>query len=156
MSVAGRVTVERMAPVHVGDVVSIEREVFPSPWSRASFERESLDEDAASWVALVDGRVVGYLVSWVVCDELHIGNIAVTPEERGHGVGRMLLAHALEQAARRGVVLATLEARESNIRAIRLYEHFAFRPVAIRKRYYADSGEDAIVMIADIGEGAGQ
>jgi ribosomal-protein-alanine N-acetyltransferase len=140
-----------MAPEHVDAVWAIERSVFPSPWSRASFERESVEEGAASWVALLEGRVIGYLVSWVVYDELHIGNIAVTPESRGRGVGRMLLAKALEDAAARGAVLATLEARESNARAIGLYESFGFRPVAIRKRYYADSGEDAIVMIAELG-----
>ncbi len=152
MSAAVPIVVAPMAREHVGGVVSIERAVFPSPWSRASFERECLNEGAASWVALAGDRVVGYVVSWVVCDELHIGNIAVAPAEQGRGVGKALLDHALREAGRRGATLATLEARESNVRAIRLYEHFAFRPVAIRKRYYADSGEDAIVMIADIGE----
>jgi ribosomal-protein-alanine N-acetyltransferase len=152
MSADGPIVIARMALEHVDGVVSIERAAFSSPWSRASFERECLDEGATSWVALKGGRVVGYLVSWVVCDELHIGNIAVAPSEQGRGVGRMLLDQALADAARRGATLATLEARESNLRAIRLYEHFAFRPVAIRKRYYADTGEDAIVMIADIGD----
>ncbi len=153
MNAGGPVAIEPMSLEHVDEVSSIERAVFPSPWSRASFERECLGEGAASWVALLDVRVVGYLVSWIVYDELHIGNIAVAPDAQGRGIGRRLLGRALEEAAGRGVTLATLEARESNLRAIRLYEHFAFRPVAIRKRYYADSGEDAIVMIADLGEG---
>lgn len=152
MEPASLLDVRPMALEHVDEVWSIERSTFPSPWSRDSFERECVEECAASWVALEDGRVIGYLVSWVVCDELHVGNIAVAREAQGRGVGRLLLARALEAAVKRGAALATLEARESNARAIGLYERFGFRPVAIRKRYYADSGEDAIVMIADLCE----
>jgi len=143
-----------LRPMETGDVdqvLEIESRVFSSPWSRASFERECVEEASSSWVLVVDGAVVGYAVSWIVCDEVHIGNIAVVPDMQGRGLGRLLMARLLEAGAERGAVMATLEARESNTRALGLYESFAFRPVAIRKRYYADSGEDAIVMIADIG-----
>jgi ribosomal-protein-alanine N-acetyltransferase len=142
--------VRPMALRDVDQVLAIEQAVFPSPWSRASFERECREECSSSWVVVVGESVAGYAVSWIVCDEVHIGNIAVDPRLQGRGIGRLLLARILDDATDRGSVLATLEARESNHRALRLYERFAFRPVAIRKRYYADSGEDAIVMIADL------
>jgi [ribosomal protein S18]-alanine N-acetyltransferase len=148
----GRGELRPMERRDVDQVVAIERRVFATPWSRASFERECVDGASSSWVAVVDGAVAGYAISWIVCDEVHIGNIAVVPELQGEGLGRMLLARMLDAGAERGATLATLEARESNTRALRLYAGFSFRPVAIRKRYYADSGEDAVVMIADLGE----
>jgi ribosomal-protein-alanine N-acetyltransferase len=139
-----------MTPSDLDAVTAIEERTFSTPWSRTSFERDCMGEGTSSWVALRDGALEGYIVSWIVCDEIHIGNIAVDEGARRRGTGRHLLARALEHAAGLGVTLATLEARESNAPAIGLYESFSFRPVAIRKRYYSDTGEDAIVMIADV------
>jgi len=147
---SGGVGIRPMSLRDVDAVHAIEREVFSSPWSRASFERECREKISSSWVAVLDGAVAGYAVSWVVCDEVHIGNIAVRPRLQRRGIGTRLLARVLEEGVSRGARLATLEARESNVRALGLYERFSFRPVAIRKRYYSDSGEDAIVMIADL------
>lgn len=156
MSGGASIEIRPMSLVDVDGVVAIERDSFPSPWSRESFERECGVPGGASWVALEDGSVVGYIISWVICDEIHVGNVAVARRARGRGIGRLLLSRALEDASRRGVALATLEARESNATAMRLYERFSFRPVAIRKRYYADTGEDAIVMIADLAHGVSE
>jgi ribosomal-protein-alanine N-acetyltransferase len=142
--------VRRMLLSDLDGVTAIEQECFTTPWSKAMFEGDCVGDGTSSWVAVRNGRVEGYIVSWIVCDEIHIGNIAVTPGGRRRGTARRLLGRALEDAREAGVTLATLEARESNTPAIRLYESFMFRPVAIRKRYYADSGEDAIVMIADL------
>jgi len=152
----GGVEIRRMSTGDVDSVHAIEREVFSSPWSRASFERECGEQISSSWVAVLDGSVAGYAVSWIVCDEVHIGNIAVRPGLQRRGIGTRLLARMLEEGVSRGARLATLEARESNVKALGLYERFSFRPVAIRKRYYADSGEDAIVMIADLPCGGGR
>ena len=91
------------------------------------------------------------LNAWFVGDELHIGNIAVTKARQGLGMGKQMLEHLLGEASRREVGHATLEVRVSNARAIRLYRRYGFRPIALRKRYYSDNGEDAMVMFAEIG-----
>jgi ribosomal-protein-alanine N-acetyltransferase len=149
------VEIRRMSPPDLDAVTAIEERTFSTPWSRTSFERDCMGEGTSSWVAVLGGALIGYIVSWLVYDEIHIGNIAVDEGARRRGVGRLLLSRALEHAAEAGIVLATLEARESNAPAIGLYESFSFRPVAIRKRYYSDTGEDAIVMIADLQGGRG-
>ena len=129
---------------------------LPAPWSRESFEDEITGSATArSWVVEEDGEIVAYLVSWLVTDELHIGNIAVKPELRGRGIGATLLRYSLDDAAGHGVALATLEVRMSNESAIALYRRFGFLDVAIRKGYYSDDGEDALVMLKDIAAGAG-
>jgi ribosomal-protein-alanine N-acetyltransferase len=140
-----------MAQGDLDRILVIEQAVFRSPWSRASFEIEvSGDPASLSWVAELGGALVGYLISWHVADELHIGNIAVAPVAQGRGVATELLRSALSVAAARGIAYATLEVRVSNQRAIRIYERFGFGPVAIRKRYYTDDGEDALVMAKDL------
>jgi [ribosomal protein S18]-alanine N-acetyltransferase len=150
------VTVRPMAPADLDGVCEIERAVFALPWSRKSFEDEvSGDPCSVPWVAEEDGRVVGYLVAWHVADELHIGNLAVAPAKQGGGIGASLLSGALAAAAERGIEYAALEVRVSNERAIRLYERFGFSGIAIRKAYYEDNGENALIMLRVIGGGAG-
>ncbi len=144
-----------MATADLDGVLAIEHAVFPAPWPRASFEGELAGSSSAPCVAERGGVVVGYLISWRVGDELHIGNIAVAPAAQREGIGRELLRFCLAAAASRGIAYATLEVRESNDQAIRLYETFGFRPVALRRRYYSDTGEDALVMMkcCESGEG---
>jgi ribosomal-protein-alanine N-acetyltransferase len=146
---SGDLRIRRMAARDLDRVLAIEHAVFPAPWSRASFEGELRGRNSVPWVAERDGEVVGYLISWRVADELHIGNIAVAPAVQRRGVGRRLLAHSLDDARAGGAAFATLEVRVSNDRAIALYESFGFRPVAMRRRYYSDTGEDALVMMAN-------
>jgi ribosomal-protein-alanine N-acetyltransferase len=132
-------------------VCEIEEEVFPCPWSREAFETElAPDRCAFPWVAEKDGRVIAYMISWLVEDELHIGNIAVAPSEQGEGVGESLFVYCLGRAKERGVSRATLEVRVSNTRAIALYERHGFVPVAMRRGYYSNDGEDAVVMLKAI------
>lgn len=118
------------------------------PWPRDSFESELDGEGTGfSWVVEADGRPEGYIISWLVEDELHIGNIAVAPGLQGAGLGQAVLARCLSEAVALGVTRASLEVRVSNERAIALYGKNGFIPVAMRKRYYSDSGEDAVVML---------
>lgn len=145
-----------MARTDLDRVCEIEQAVFVLPWSRKSFENEvSGDPCSLSWVAEEDGRVVGYLVAWHVADELHIGNLAVVPPRQGAGIASRLLSCALAGAAERRIEYVALEVRVSNERAIRFYERFGFRGIAIRKAYYEDSGENALVMLRVIGGGDG-
>jgi len=141
--------IEPMALVHLDQVVALERVAFTDPWSAVSFlnEIESRDTSftrvALSWS---EEAVVGYFVAWFVEDEVHLGNLAVSPEHRGQGIGQRLLDVLLDAARERRARQVTLEVRESNWVAQRLYLKNGFRPVSIRKRYYPDNREDAIVM----------
>jgi [ribosomal protein S18]-alanine N-acetyltransferase len=129
-------------------VVAIERLSFPAPWPRQAFA----DEQARSWARLEvlrqrpSGRVVAFCNYWLVADELHLHNIAVHPEERRRGHAARLLRHILDQAARSKARVISLEVRASNLAAAGLYRKFGFREVGIRPKYYADSGEDALLM----------
>lgn len=136
---------------HLDEVVRIES-TFKAPWTREMFLQElrQRDELAYSLVALVGGRVVGYALNWFVADEVHIVNLAVHPHWRRRGIARHLLREVFDCARRRGMAIATLEVRFHNQAAIALYRSIGFREVALRKKYYADNGEDALVMLADL------
>jgi len=97
-------------------------------------------------VAEISGRLAGYLMAWKVVDQLHILNIATDPDFRRRGVGTALLFAAMEKAATWRMVEITLEVRESNREARTFYTGHGFTARGLRKGYYADNGEDAIVM----------
>ncbi len=144
------IEITRMEAHHIDKVVAIEKELFSMPWSRASFLYEVSDRQRSyAIVAILDGKVIGYAVGWFVSEELHVGNIAVTRSEQGKGYGKALLENLLAEADRRGVRIVTLEVRISNARAINLYRRYGFKGVAIRKNYYVDNAEDALVMILE-------
>ena len=126
--------------------MEIERLCFPTPWSRAAFLQE-INYNKSVFKTLRRGsRLIGYGGFWHVLDEIHISNIAIHPDYRRRGYGRILLIHLLEEAASKGVSKASLEVRRSNIAAQKLYESFGFKVVTIRKNYYAIENEDALVM----------
>jgi len=128
-------------------VLEIERRSFPTPWSEKAFRGElTVNAYAYYIVAETDGRVVGYAGMWVIMDEAHVTNIAVHPDYRRSGVGRRLLEALIERAADRGCDRMTLEVRKSNHAAQQLYLSFDFVPRGIRRGYYTDTNEDAIVM----------
>ena len=130
----------------------IERHSFARPWPRSAFEAE-LARDIARLDVARTTRLVGFCNYWLVVDrrsgggEVHILAIATHPDHRRAGVGAALLGHALDQAHALGVKLATLEVRRGNAPAIAMYERAGFHTVHVRKRYYQDNGEDALVML---------
>jgi ribosomal-protein-alanine N-acetyltransferase len=139
-----------MLEADLEQVVEIEKASMPSPWSKELFEEE-LHRDAAQYfVAEVDGKVAGYMGYWEAPEEAHIINLAIGPEFRQKGLGLQMMDHCLEFARKRGAKLATLEVRQSNEAAQGLYEKAGFRTVAIRKKYYSDNQEDAVVMIKEM------
>lgn len=145
---------ERMRAEDVPEIAEIEREVFGDPWSPDSFLAEVERNPEIGWPVVVrdeSGPVLAYAVVWFIVDEIHIGNIAVRAKGQGRGVGRALLAAVLEEGARRGMTYATLEVRPSNARALALYESFGFRRVALRKQYYRNNREDALVLALNLG-----
>lgn len=132
-------------------VLAIERASFPTPWSRGAFVYELKENQAARcWVGRVARELVGYLCVWEVKPELHITNLAVHPGWRRQGVARTLLGAILEDARRRGFTLAVLEVRPTNEEALGLYARLGFRVIGRRKGYYYDTGEDALIMEADL------
>ncbi|MBI3182007.1 MAG: ribosomal protein S18-alanine N-acetyltransferase [Myxococcales bacterium] len=144
-----------MEPVDLPAVDALERAAFRNPWSLELMRRELTHEWSTIYLAeeadAAGGkRLLGFMVFWLVHDEVHVLNVAVAPAQRRRGVGRALLQAALERGRRHRCVLATLEARRSNAAALGLYKSFGFREVGVRPNYYADDGEDAIVMVADL------
>jgi ribosomal-protein-alanine N-acetyltransferase len=144
-----------MALPDLDHVLAIERQVFSEPWVRAHFEYEIVQSTVSYIrVARASGELVGYLVAWIVWDELHLGNVAVAPSWQHRGVATALLEEMLSDSTARGCRLATLEVRVSNERAIALYERLGFKSIAVRRRYYRDNGEDALIMMADLAQAA--
>jgi len=134
-------------PADLAQVVAIELESFGDPWPRAALLSElQQDRMRVPLVAERDGCILGYVMAWQVVDQLHILNLAVSPRQRRNGVGTRLLQACLEAAAARGLRTATLEVRPSNAAAQAFYRHHGFRESGRRRRYYADTGEDAIIM----------
>jgi ribosomal-protein-alanine N-acetyltransferase len=128
--------------------MAIERVSYPTPWVRQAFSDE-LDRPWARLEVLrqvATNRVVAYCNYWLVADELHILNVAVHPDERRRGHAARLLQHILEEASRTRMRVVSLEVRMSNHPAQALYRKFEFREVGTRPRYYADNGEDALLM----------
>jgi ribosomal-protein-alanine N-acetyltransferase len=138
-----------MAEQDLDEVLAIERVSFKTPWSRAAFRYELTQNRVARCLVMRAGdEVAGYLCLWELGHEIHITNLAVDPRRRRRGVARALLAATLEEARGRGVDLAFLEVRPTNVEALGLYESLGFRVVGRRKGYYFDTGEDALVMEA--------
>jgi ribosomal-protein-alanine N-acetyltransferase len=143
-----------MRPADLDEVVAIERASFSMPWSRGAFLYEMEQNQVARCLVVRDGgRVIGYVCLWEVADEMHITNIAVHPQHRRRGIGRLLLGGVLEDARQRALRIVVLEVRPSNTEAIALYEAFEFRVIGRRKGYYYDTGEDALVMEARLSGG---
>lgn len=147
----------RFRPMRTADldrVVDIEKDGFRNPWSRQLLERELGHAWSSTLLAVEDGPggevVLGFIVFWLVHDELHVLNIATALEARRRGVGRALMLEGHRIGRGRGAVLATLEVRRSNLPAIELYRSLGYRQVGIRPGYYAEEGEDAVVMTADL------
>ncbi|ADU28645.1 ribosomal protein S18-alanine N-acetyltransferase [Evansella cellulosilytica] len=141
------VNVRRMDISDLGDVLEVELDAFPNPWSRKAFINELTTNQFAYYiVAVVEGRVVGYAGVWVVIDEAHITNIAVHSAYQRMGIGDLLLKGILEIAKMLGANKATLEVRVSNDKAKSLYEKHGFENGGIRKNYYTDNNEDAQIM----------
>jgi len=128
-------------------VLMIERVSFATPWTEDNFRHE-IERNPLAWnlVAMRGEAVVGFACAYVVGDELMINDIAVQPGGRRAGVGRALIAHLLEGAVARGCRRATLEVRPSNEPARGLYRAFGFAVAGRRRGYYADTGEDALLM----------
>ncbi len=137
----------RLAEEHIGGILAIEAEAYPEAWSEQMFQDEICHPHSHFYVMMLDGQIVGYGGFWLVLDEAHITSITVRQDYRGKGLGRILLAYLLNLSEKLGAVMAALEVRMSNVIAQNLYGSEGFEPIGIRRKYYAKTGEDAMVMV---------
>jgi ribosomal-protein-alanine N-acetyltransferase len=140
----------RMTNGDVPVVARLERACFQNPWSEQAFLAEVGREGSVPLVAVEGGEVVAYGIAWIVADEFHVVNVAVKPSHRRRGIAVALINALIEEARTRGALLATLEVRSRNEAAVRLYRSFGFEPVAVRRHYYHNPLDDALVMLRSL------
>lgn len=132
---------------HLRQVLRIESQVYPRPWSAALFLQEMTRKtDRAYLIARYDSQVIGYAGIMLAPPEAHVTTIAVDPVWHRNHIGTRLMLGLIDAATARGCRSVSLEVRKSNVAAQRMYERFGFRPVGVRRGYYVETGEDAIVM----------
>jgi ribosomal-protein-alanine N-acetyltransferase len=132
-------------------VLEVEAESFSNPWTRDMYAWELQNRSVCHIFLVRTGacRVAGFCAFWLVFDEVHINNVALRPEFRAQGIGTALLERVLAEARRLGARRATLEVRASNARARRLYERLGFYVAGVRRNYYTDPVEDALILWRD-------
>lgn len=135
-----------LAKEHIPPIMEIESEANGSPWSERSFLQEIGHGPSEFIVAKFQGEIVGYAGAWIVADECHVTTVAVAPSHRRQGLGRKLMVELLERAGKRGAVCATLEVRAGNTAAVKMYEGLGFVSAGLRKAYYPNNREDAVIM----------
>lgn len=144
--VRAEIEIHPMTENDLDEVLRIERQAFSNPWSRYDFAL-SMGTRFCSIVARRNGDIVGYAVSLVSGEEMHIGDLAVDRKWRRKGIGGILLMNLLDRARSQGLRRVTLEVRMSNEPAQHLYTKYGFINIAIRRKYYTHPKEDAVVMM---------
>ncbi|MBU0701134.1 ribosomal protein S18-alanine N-acetyltransferase [bacterium] len=134
----------------IPQIAALEKMCFSMPWSERLFINELENNNSYFLTIKIRNELIGYAGFWLIVDEAHIVNLAVHPEFRRQGMGGMLLKNILDMAKQKGALKATLEVRETNTPANLLYERLGFVCVALRKGYYADTKEHAVIMWADL------
>lgn len=142
------ITIRRMQPSDVDNVIAIEKKAYGEHhWSKESFLNELSNELARYNCAFdEDGNLLGYSGCWQILEEVHITNIAVTPEFRRQKIGEKLLKRIIDECYENMAKYITLEVRVSNTPAINLYEKYGFKSLGVRKGYYQNNNEDALIM----------
>ncbi len=131
----------------IDQVAVVEEASFTSPWPPEIFYQEIVKNDHAHYfVAIIDDVIIGYAGLWSVFEDAQITNIAISPAYRGNKYGEKLFQFTVQQAMQLGATRLSLEVRLSNIVAQRMYQKFGLVPGGIRKNYYSDNQEDAVVM----------
>lgn len=161
--------VEPMRLLDIGEVMEIEHDSFPSPWSARAYRHDLLENDLSHYFVVrqrslerpelsllarvrrslgvgIRPAILGYGGFWLMAGEAHISTIAVQPNWRRRGIGELLLVAMLDRATELGAEIATLEVRVSNVTARNLYHKYGFQQVGLQRRYYRDRDEDALIM----------
>lgn len=146
------VLISRMSEKDVPELLALEKECFDLPWTENMFRCQIKLEGAASnLVYRENGRIEGYVIAWFGYEEIHILSIGVRPGKRGRGIADALLDGTLSEGGRQGCARAILEVRRGNLRAQNFYHRKGFRMIGVRRGYYSENGEDALVMEKEIG-----
>ncbi|MGN1457015.1 MAG: ribosomal protein S18-alanine N-acetyltransferase [Acutalibacteraceae bacterium] len=140
------ITITPMERKHLDSLVELEKICFSQPWSYKSLEEELTNDTAYFYVALKDDEVVGYIGLYIVCESCFITNVAVFPQYRNQGIATALIRRAFLAATSHGTDFISLEVRKSNTKAISLYETLQFEEMGVRKNYYRNPPEDALIM----------
>ncbi len=140
--------IRRLTLDHLDNIMKIERVSYPNPWPSSVFVEELQHRWSTLWGFFPPGMQVpvGFLLFWEIYDELHVLNLAVHPDYRQNGLAKSLLTSLLEYGRRKNFKFVTLEVRRSNIPALNLYRQLGFQMVGVRKGYYCDNNEDALIM----------
>ena len=141
-----KIVIELMKFDDIKNVLEVENKSFTIPWHEESFVQELTNNLALYLVAKIEGKAVGYVGVWKILNEGHITNIAVHPDYRNNGIGKALISELLLLCIKEGINAFTLEVRKSNVIAQEFYQKMGFIEEGIRKKYYSDNNEDAIIM----------
>ncbi|MBW2621592.1 MAG: ribosomal protein S18-alanine N-acetyltransferase [Deltaproteobacteria bacterium] len=145
-TILDRITIEPMQRGDLDQVMEIETTSYANPWTRGVVETELARSVTVSLVMKEAEEVIAYLIFWLLQEEIHILNLAVRPDRRERGLGRIFLEYMLDWSKKRGVRKAFLEVRVSNLAAQKLYESAGFIKVGSRENYYTAENEDALLM----------
>lgn len=141
------IVVRRMTMDDLDGVMLVEVDSFLTPWSRSAFEEELSQNRLARYLVAVDnGAVIGYAGTWLVINEAHVTNVAVSGQRRREGIGRLLMEKLMDLSRDSGMDSMTLEVRVSNEAARHLYQQLGFVEAGLRKNYYSETKEDALIL----------
>lgn len=147
------IEIREMLAKDIQEVLAVDEQIFTSSWTEGIFKHELLDNEYAHYfVVEANGEIIGYAGLWIVEDDAQMTNIGLLQKYRGYKIGEKLFGFALQYAMNNGVKRLSLEVRVSNIPAQKMYEKFGLVPGGIRKKYYIDNNEDAIVMWVNLDE----
>ena len=139
--------VRAMTTDDLDGVMAVEQEAFPAPWSRSAFAEELEKNRLARYLVALDGEtIVGYAGTWLVINEAHVTKVAVSARHRRQGIGRLLMCRLMALALENGMESRTLEVRVSNAAARNLYQQLGFVEAGIRRNYYTETKEDALIL----------
>lgn len=138
--------IKPLTEYYVDQVCVLEEEAFSMPWHRESFLEMILNKDACYWVGIINDKVVASCGLRNIVGDGEITNVVTTSHMRGKGIGRQMLLKLMEEGIKMGVEAFTLEVRKSNAAAIHLYESLGFVAEGVRKNFYEDPIEDALIM----------
>lgn len=147
VTVMNEYIIREMTVDDIDGVLFVEEEVFSTPWTKEAFVLEVTENQLARYVvAEKEGKIIGYGGIWLILDEGHITNIAVYPTYRGQGLGNKIIEKLIAICEERGIYNMTLEVRKSNFIAQSLYKKYGFIDCGVRRGYYSDTNEDAVIM----------
>lgn len=148
------ISIRQMKIDDVSEVMEVNTGRFSSQWTKEIYEQELIENDFAHYFVMTTekDKVIGYVGMWIIFDDAQITNIAVHPDFRGMKIGEKMFGFALAFAFQQGAQMLSLEVRPSNTVAKNMYRKFGLEEGAIRKNYYPDNGEDALVMWVNLTE----